>query len=130
MMFFSVWILKTCKVCLPFDLFALSVIPSFANKSRPMMLFVLLSTISNLHCFADHDPDLISKWSTPRIWMLLFLKHMYFVFSLYGWIAALGIFFVSSIALSVFMKDLGEPVSASHCSFFWSVTVSTQISPS
>ena len=42
-----------------------------------------------------------------------------------------GLFFmVSSVALSVFMKDLGETVSANHCNFLEFVVVSTQNSPS
>ena len=130
MIFFSVWILGICEICLPFGLFALRVIPSFASRSRPMMLIVLLSTISTLHCFADHEPDFMSRLSTPRIWILLLLKHLYFVNSLYGWIVALGIFSDSSIDFSVFISDLGEPVSAIKWSFFCIVNVSTQNSPS
>ena len=114
---------------LPCGLCALSVIQSWSNTSRPVILFVLFCTTTILHCFAVHEPDCMSKWSTFLISMSLQLKHLYFVLSLYGWITSLSILSVTSMDFCAFMNNRGNPVSPSHWSFPSLVIVSTQNSP-
>ena len=129
-MFFSVSIVEIELIWVPGDLlgFCCSEIPSFCRTSLPIKLCVLCPTTRILQFWAVHEPECRVMLISPSILILLLLKHLYFVWLVYCWCFTPGLCFMISVACSLVMKLLGDPVSANHCIFNLFVVVSTQIS--
>ena len=99
-------------IFLPECLFAVSVVPNLRNMSWPIIFCDLFPTRRIWQFVAFHEPDFRSTWSTLVMFICLLLKHLYF--SVFLWFLCLLMFFASYSAKEMFIKDLGEPVSASQ----------------
>ena len=103
--------------------------PNWSMMSLPMMLMVLLQIRSIVQFFALNEPDGMSTWIVPIMSILLLLKHLNSPIDLFGCFIGVFPFASSFCAVSIFMKLLGLPVSASQNICWLFVHVLIQNSP-